>query len=169
MTTYELMLAANNEKADQLLGRVEKFIKDANGESVKVERLGKKQLAYQIKKQTDATYFVVNFQAEGEAIKPIWDKLRLEQEDLLRYLLIRKEEKKGKKKKKVSQVSEVAQEEKEKPKVTVVTKKVEKSESVKVPKNKDKKVAKVAKGPKVSKTKNKGDKRKNGNGGKKKK
>ena len=71
------MLVAVNDKADQLLGRVEKFIKDANGAGARVERLGKKQLAYVIKKQTEATYFVVNFEAEGEAIKPIWDKLRL--------------------------------------------------------------------------------------------
>ncbi len=176
MTTYELMFVAVNDKADQLLGRVEKFIKDANGEGVKVERLGKKQLAYQIKKQTDATYFVLNFQAEGEAVKPIWDKLRLEQEDLLRYLLIRKEEKKGKKKRKVvpsavelDAASDDKQVSQEKPKVTVVTKSEPKAphdisrgkQGVKVPKTKEKK---AAKGTKV---KNKSDKGKQGTKGNK--
>lgn|SRR3989344_3428286 len=151
--TYELVIVAVNDKADQLLGRVEKSIKEASGANVKVDRLGKKQLAYAIKKQTDATYFLLNFEAEGEAIGPVWDKLRLEQEDLLRYLLIKKENKKprARKGKRLVEKEQKVEVEKEKPKVTVAVKK--KTDESKVAK--DKKATKVKKETKVSQVKEK--------------
>lgn len=159
---YELMIAAVNERADQLLGRVEKFIKEANGLNVKIDRLGKKQLAYAIKKQTDATYFLLNFEAEAEAIKPVWDKLRLEQEDLLRYLLLKKENKKPRKGKrssfaKASDDKKVSSSfakasgdedgEKKKPTVTVAVKKAAKATKV------TKKETKISKGKSSVRTK----------------
>lgn len=121
---YELVIVAKVDKSDQLISRVEKALKDASATNLKVERLGRKQLAYQIKKQTDANYFVVNFDAEANAIDGFASKLRLEQEDLLRYLIIKSRQikirvKKGKK----QEVAEV--EVKEAPKVTVVTKAAE--------------------------------------------
>jgi len=117
---YELMLVTNTEKGDSLLTRVEKAIKE-KGNNLKVDRLGKKSLAYRIKKQTDANYYVLSFEAEGSFVKPLIDKLRLEQEDLLRFLLLKKVEKKSRRKtKKV--VEEVKEEPKDKPKVTVAVK-----------------------------------------------
>ena len=117
---YELMLVTNTEKGDSLLVRVEKALKE-KGSNLKVERLGKKTLAYKIKKQTDANYYVLSFEAEGSVVGPIVDKLRLEQEDLLRFLLLKKIEKKSRRKiKKVAE--EVKEEPKDKPKVTVAVK-----------------------------------------------
>lgn len=118
---YELMIVATVEKGDSLLGRVEKIVKDG-GSSLKVERLGKKALAYSIKKQTEANYYLLNFEAVESFIKPLSDRLRLEQEDLLRYMLLKRIEKKSKgKKKKSAEVAEV-EIEKERPKVTVAVK-----------------------------------------------
>ena len=126
---YELMLVASAEKADQLLTRVEKSLKELGAAGIKVDRLGKKVLAYPIKKHADGVYFLVDFEAGTEAIKPFSDKLRLEQEDLLRYLLLKKEKISTKKSKKmISSAAESSQVEKDgsktetKPKVTVVTK-----------------------------------------------
>ncbi|KKR87035.1 MAG: 30S ribosomal protein S6 [Candidatus Curtissbacteria bacterium GW2011_GWA1_41_11] len=114
---YELMLVTNTEKGDSLLVRVEKVLKESSS-NLKVERLGKKTLAYKIKKQADANYYVLSFEAEGSFVKPLTDKLRLEQEDLLRFLLLKKVEKKPRRKiRKV--VEEVKEEPKDKPKVTV--------------------------------------------------
>src|SRR3989344_5781667 len=114
---YELMLVTNTEKGDSLLVRVEKVLKESR-RNLKVERLGKKTLAYKIKKQADANYYVLSFEAEGSFVKPLTDKLRLEQEDLLRFLLLKNVEKKSHRKtKKV--VEEVNEEPKDKPKVTV--------------------------------------------------
>ena len=129
---YSLMIVGTVDKGDSLLIRVEKVVKETDASGLKVERLGKKTLAYKIKKQTDANYYLLNFEASGSSIKTITDKLRLEQDDLLRYLLLKKIEKKSRgKNKKVVAVLE-KESEKEKPKVTVAVKKPTAVKSTKV-------------------------------------
>ena len=119
--TYELMLVATSDKGDSLLTRVEKVNKATEARDLKVDRLGRKTLAYPINKKTDASYFVLNFEAEGASIKPVVDKLKLEQEDLLRYLIVKKQPKKVSKAK-VKRAKASEEEEKAKPKVTVAVK-----------------------------------------------
>ena len=91
---YELM-AVLNPKADTeaTAKKIEKFIEDAKAQNVKVEKRGRKELAYPVKKQKEADYFLFYFDAEGEGIKGIGDKIRLEQESVLRYLVIVKKAK----------------------------------------------------------------------------
>lgn len=118
---YELMLVATVDKGDSLVSRVEKAIKEAEIKDLKVDQLGKKVLAYPIKKNEYANYYVLKFEAEANTLKSLTDKLRLEQEDLLRYLLLKNVEKKVKsKKRKVVENEEKI--EKVKPKVIVAVK-----------------------------------------------
>ena len=112
-------MAVLNPKADTeaTAKKIEKFIEDAKAQNVKVEKLGRKELAYPIKKQKEADYFLFSFDAEGEGIKGIGDKIRLEQESVLRYLVIVKKAKElAQKQKQAAQ-----QEEETKTKVTVKT------------------------------------------------
>lgn len=112
-------MAVINPKADAeaTAKKIEKFIGDAKAQSVKVEKLGRKELAYPIKNQKEADYFLFYFDAEGEGIKGIGDKIRLEQEAVLRYLVIAKKAREvAQKQKKIAQ-----QEEEKKTKVTVKT------------------------------------------------
>ena len=113
---YELM-AVINPKADTeaTAKKVEKFIEDAKAQNVKVEKLGRKELAYPIKKQKEADYFLFYFDAEGEGIRGIANKIRLEQEAVLRYLVIKA------KAKEIAQKQKKAQEEGRSAKVTVKT------------------------------------------------
>ena len=116
--TYELM-AVINPKADveATAKKIEKFIEDAKAQNVKVEKLGRKELAYPIKKQKEADYFLFYFDAEGDGIKGIANKIRLEQEAVLRYLVIAKKAKElAQKQKRTAQ-----QEEERSAKVTVKT------------------------------------------------
>ena len=85
---YELMVIAKTDSSDEVFGKIEKFLKDIDAVSVKAEKLGKKILAYPIAKQTEAEYFLYNFEAEGKDLKALSDKIRLEQEAILRHLLI---------------------------------------------------------------------------------
>ncbi len=87
---YELMIIASPNLGEQVSGRVEKFLKEAGTGNVKVERLGKKVLAYPIAKQKEADYLLFNFEADGQGINQVLSKLRLERETILRYLLIRR-------------------------------------------------------------------------------
>lgn len=119
---YELVIVSKVSETEGLLSRVEKTLKDAEATEVKIEKLGKKLLAYPIKKQTEADYIMLNFEAEGKAIADISDMLRLEQEALLRHILLRKKIRKTPRRR---HATKRVQEEKkvETPKVTVVTKK----------------------------------------------
>jgi len=135
---YELMVIAKADGADET---VEKHLKDLAVTDSKKQSLGRKQLAYPIKKVTEAEYFLWTFEAEGVAVNQLDNKLRLEQELILRHLLTVFDPKKAAKvgrvssvdkfssgKSEVSSVSraeqkvEEAEEPKAKPKVTVTTK-----------------------------------------------
>lgn len=84
-----MLVVTPSENVDSLISGVEKSLKGANASDLKVEHLGKKKLAYPISKQTDGEYYLFNFEAPTEAIRTINDKLRLEQEAILRYLIIK--------------------------------------------------------------------------------
>ena len=132
---YELMVIAKADGADET---VEKHLKDLAVTDSKKQSLGRKQLAYPIKKVTEAEYFLWTFEAEGVAVNQLDNKLRLEQELILRHLLTVFDPKKAAKVGRVSSVDkfssgksevssaeqkvEEAEEPKAKPKVTVTTK-----------------------------------------------
>ena len=48
MTKYELIVAANAKSGESLGSKIDKALKDFSAESVKVEKLGKRTLAYPI-------------------------------------------------------------------------------------------------------------------------
>lgn len=94
---YELMVIGRADDASSLFSKLEKIVKDADASSVSSQKLGKKPLAYPVKKQTEAQYFLLSFEAPPEAVAVISESLKLEQEQILRYLLIKVKERKGKK------------------------------------------------------------------------
>ena len=153
---YELMLVSKVGKGDEVLALVEKNLKAASAVDLIADKLGKKPLAYTIKKQTEAEFTVLNFNVEGSAISDLTDILRLEQENLLRYLLTTQKRKKAQKKKFAAKKEEVVvKEEKAKAKVTVVTTKVVSEKSVATPIKSKLKDTKAKKEKKVVKAKGK--------------
>ena len=86
---YELLVIGKAGDGDAVFSKVEKILKGVKASNVKSKKMAKKELAYPIAKQTEADYLLFNFEAEGGALKDIGDSLRLEQEDVLRYLIIR--------------------------------------------------------------------------------
>ena len=86
---YELLVIGKAGDGDAVFSKVEKILKGVKASSVKSKKMAKKALAYPIAKQTEADYLLFNFEAEGGAVKDIGDSLKLEQEDVLRYLIIR--------------------------------------------------------------------------------
>ena len=121
---YELMVIAKTDSSDQVFSKVEKFLKDIDAVSVKAEKLGKKTLAYPIAKQTEGDFFLYNFDAESQTLKGLADKIRLEQEAILRHLLIKVEKpRKESKRQRVKEAESKVEEEvvKSKPTVTVTT------------------------------------------------
>lgn len=95
MRTYELMVVVNvefpedDEKKQKEL--VQKLIGDQKISDLSVEFWGKRQLAYEMKKQTEAIYLLATFQSEGVKVDILEKQAKL-QPQILRYLLTRKEE-----------------------------------------------------------------------------
>src|SRR3990167_10353996 len=87
---YELMVIVNpNAELETVRSRIEKSIKSADASQVKVTKMGRKLLAYAIAKQTEGEYLLFNFEAPQTAVAAVYQQLKLEQEEILRYLIIK--------------------------------------------------------------------------------
>lgn len=101
ISSYDLVIMFNPklEAADQkkITDNLGQLIEKADGKVGEVVDWGKKQLAYPIKKLSQATFNLISFSAEREAMEQLVEKLKRE-EQVIRYLLIKTQAvKKGKK------------------------------------------------------------------------
>lgn len=91
MRSYEIMLAINpqleDEELDSLLNKVKKVVKGTKGEVTKIDKWGKRKLAYEIKDFNEAIYVVLKFNADEKKISELERVMKLE-ERVIRYLLI---------------------------------------------------------------------------------
>lgn len=89
---YELMFilpgSLDDAQVPEIKNRVLTFINEAQATVGTDVDLGRRRLAYQIKRQTSGHYFVLQFTAEQDAVAALDKKLRLDAE-ILRYLLIK--------------------------------------------------------------------------------
>lgn len=90
--SYEMMYIVRTglpeEQTQQEIAKYENMLKDLGAENLKVQILGKRRLAYPIKKQNDGIYVQVNYQADGKQVVPVEKAMRLSDE-ILRYLTIK--------------------------------------------------------------------------------
>jgi len=91
MREYELVYLISDsiaeEKISAVLLKVKKMITGAQGELLAEENLGRRRLAYEIKKNQFATYIQVNFKLEGEKLRELDQDLRLST-DVIRHLIV---------------------------------------------------------------------------------
>lgn len=95
MPKYELMYIIGSQVADdeipKVTGEITKYIADAGGIMEKHEELGKKKLAYPIKKSKIGHYVLDSFEAPGDKINDIEHKVRTSQ-SIIRHLVINLDE-----------------------------------------------------------------------------
>ncbi len=96
MPQYELMYLLGSHVADtdvpQISQNILKFVGDFGGTDVKETQLGKKKLAYPIKKTRNGHYIVVNFTMDGKNINTFDAKIRTQDANIIRYILINLDE-----------------------------------------------------------------------------
>lgn len=94
MTNYELTIVLPGKASANKKNTVSKFIEDLlktlNTKVEKTQEWGIVDLAYSIKKNEKGFYIYYEIEIEPGNTKQLDDKLRLE-EDIIRYLLIKKE------------------------------------------------------------------------------
>ena len=81
-------LTEENQK--KLLTKIKKIITDLEGDVVKSTEWGEKELAYPIRKKDQAFFHLWELKLPEDKILEIDKKIKLE-EEILRYLLVRKE------------------------------------------------------------------------------
>lgn len=72
----------------QLIKKIETWLKEIGGKVKKKEEWGKKELAYQIKKESYGIYVFWQIEAEPGKISRLSPKIKLEK-DVIRYLLVK--------------------------------------------------------------------------------
>ena len=94
MRDYELTLVVDPDltaaKQKALLTKMKKLITDLKGKVAKIDEWGKKELVYPIKRKKWANYFLLSVKLSEKTLGEIDKKLKF-QENLLRYLLVKKE------------------------------------------------------------------------------
>jgi len=91
---YELTIVLPGDttaaKKKAVVARIEKLVKTLKGEFGKPDEWGKLELAYKIKGNLTGNFVHIPLKLESANAKALADKLRLD-EDVIRYLLVRKE------------------------------------------------------------------------------
>lgn len=81
-----------DSQVDEIVSRYETYLKDHSAEIKEIERIGRKRLAYPIKKRQNGFYVCYEFDAEPELIKELEMKYRVDDE-ILRFLTVQTDEK----------------------------------------------------------------------------
>ena len=86
-TTFVIDSLQKSENKENILTRVENFIKNNGGEIGEVEDWGKKRLAYEINRKQYGNYYQIHFEGPGNLPGLLEQEYRLE-EGILRFLTI---------------------------------------------------------------------------------
>jgi small subunit ribosomal protein S6 len=91
MRKYEIMLILPPEADDKVVGgvtdRITQVLGERGGEVVKVDRWGKRRLAYELNRQPEGFYVIVEVQADPDAMKEL-DRVLALADDVLRFKVV---------------------------------------------------------------------------------
>ncbi len=94
MRKYEIMFIVkplDEEGTNAIITKFENLINNNDGQVEKIDRWGKKRLAYVIKDFAEGYYCLVNFTAEPTTILEL-DRIMKITEDILKFIIIRIDE-----------------------------------------------------------------------------
>lgn len=96
MPRYELMyILASSVSDDQIPNtaqEIEQFVTDNGGTEITHEQLGKKKLAYPIKKTRNGHYGVIAFTSEGSGVNSLDAKIRTQKATIIRHIIVNLDE-----------------------------------------------------------------------------
>ena len=92
MRNYEIMFivspTAAEEDIDKINGQIEGVITAGGGKADKIEKLGKRRLAYLVKKFREGSYVLFTIQADGAIVREVERRLRV-MDLVIKYLTVR--------------------------------------------------------------------------------
>ena len=93
MNKYESIIIINPSCTEEAIKALEsKFtgLINENGKVESVENMGKKKLAYEIKKFNEATYMLFNFEAKPDSIAELERVYRIT-DDIIKFIVVKKD------------------------------------------------------------------------------
>lgn len=95
MRNYEIMFIVNpnaaEEEVDKINGQIESIITSGGGKIEKIEKMGKRRLAYEVDKQREGHYVLFAMAANGDIIKECERRLRVI-DAVIKYITVRTDE-----------------------------------------------------------------------------
>jgi small subunit ribosomal protein S6 len=95
MTNYEIMFIVNpnvaEDEIDKINSQLEGIITSGGGKIGKIEKMGKRRLAYAVDKHTDGFYVLFVTTATGAIVREIERRLRV-MDPVIKYLTVRMDE-----------------------------------------------------------------------------
>ncbi|MCR4728992.1 MAG: 30S ribosomal protein S6 [Lachnospiraceae bacterium] len=95
MNKYELTIVVNAKIEDDeraaVVDKCKAYIDRFGGKVTNVDEAGKKKLAYEIQKMSEAFYYFIQFDAEATAPAEIESRVRI-MDNVLRFLIVRTDE-----------------------------------------------------------------------------
>ena len=95
MNKYELTVVVSAKIEDDeraaTLDKVKAYVERFGGKITNIDEAGKKKLAYEIQKMSEAFYYFVQFDAESTAPAEIESRIRI-MDNVLRFLIVRTDE-----------------------------------------------------------------------------
>jgi len=89
---YECMLILKpslaKEESDKIIDRYAEVVKTLQGEVQKIDRMGKRKIAFDMKKNPEGYYATINFTAPGTAIAELERQMRISDE-ILKFQTLR--------------------------------------------------------------------------------
>lgn len=82
----------DDESIDKLITQYEQAVTEKGGKVVKVERMGRRRLAYPIRKFREGIYVLMVVEGTGKEIAELERRLRVNSDIVLRYISIRIDE-----------------------------------------------------------------------------
>ncbi|WP_239121494.1 MULTISPECIES: 30S ribosomal protein S6 [Spirulina sp. CCY15215] len=99
--SYEMMFVLrpdlSEERMRETIDKYKQMLGDYGSTEIKVQVLGKRRLAYPIKRFQDGTFVLVTYQSQGEQVAPV-EKAMGFSEEVIRYLTIKLSDRKDKSK-----------------------------------------------------------------------
>ena len=93
--TYELMFIVRpdmtDEDLDKLIATLESAVTSSSGKVVKVEKMGKRRLAYAVRRFFDGIYILLTIEGGGAAVHELERRLRVT-EPVIKFLTVRIDE-----------------------------------------------------------------------------
>ncbi len=96
MPQYELMYilssAVSDDQLPEVAGQIQQYVADFGGTNIQETQLGKKKLAYPVKKTRNGFYGVLDFAMDAKKINELDAKIRTQDNTIIRYILVNMDE-----------------------------------------------------------------------------